>query len=139
MKAKLIFLFLLFLCIKAEVSAQVAVIVNKSVPVNSVNKAKLLEIYSISQKKWDNGQKIVVFDLKSEGSAKEKFYRYIGKSNAELKKTWMRVQLTGAGSAPQALYSEDEIISKVASTPGAIGFIEQKNVNGSVRVVAKIE
>ncbi|MCU7490019.1 MAG: hypothetical protein HF312_00015 [Ignavibacteria bacterium] len=139
MKAKLLFLSVLFLCIKADMSAQVAVIVNKSVPVGSINKAKLLDIYSISEKKWDNGQKIVVFDLKTEDSAKEKFYRYIGKSNAELKKTWMRVQLTGAGSAPQALYSDDEIVSRVASTPGAIGFVELKNVNGSVRVVAKIE
>ncbi|MDP4173375.1 MAG: hypothetical protein Q8933_05365 [Bacteroidota bacterium] len=139
MKTKILFLFVILVCIKLDINAQVAVIANKSVPVSSINKSKLLDIYSISQKSWSNGEKIVVFDLKSNSSAKDKFYQNIGKSNAELKKVWMRMQLTGGGSAPSSLYSEDEIVSKVASTPGAIGYVELKNVTGAVKVIAKFD
>lgn len=133
----IIFAALLILC--ANSYAQVAVIVNKSVPASSINKAKLLDIYSLTTKSWDNGSKIVLTDQKNDNTVKSKFYGYIGKSNADLKKVWMRMQLTGAGFAPEALSSDEEIVRKVASTPGAIGYVSQGAVTDDVKVVAKIE
>lgn len=55
-----------------------------------------------------------------------------------MKKLWMKQQLTGEGIAPEALGSEDEVLNKVASTPGAIGFIDAKKVNDKVKVLLTI-
>lgn len=127
----------LLLC-SVVAKAQIAVIVNKSVPVSSLTSSKLLDIYSLSTKDW-GGAKIVVIDRKNDDDTKSKFYGYMGKPAAEMKKIWMRVQLAGEGKAPEALSSDDEVVKKVASTPGAIGYVSADKVTGDVKVVATIK
>lgn len=137
---KLIILTMLFvISVSAITSAQVSVIANKSVSETEISKSKLLEIYSLSSNKWKSGEKIIVFDLKSEGKTKNDFYSFIGKSADELKKVWMRAQLTGEGTAPKSLGSEYEILEKVAGTSGAIGFVSSDKVNSSVKVLLTIK
>ncbi len=51
------------------------------------------------------------------------FYEELGRTPLEMRKLWMRVQLSGEGRAPVTLSSETEVAEKVASTPGAIGFV----------------
>ena len=138
MKKILVFIVLLIVSV-ISVKAQVVVIVNKSVPVSSITAAKLLDIYSMSTKDWGNGTKIVVIDKKSDDDAKSKFYGYMGKPVAEMKKIWMRVQLSGEGKAPEALGSDEDIVKKVASTPGAIGYVHADKATGDVKVIATIK
>ncbi len=136
---KLLLPLLLFLLCSAGSYAQIAVIVNKSVPVSSVSASKLLDIYSLSTKDWGGGVKIVVFDRKSDDDVKSKFYGYVGKPAADIKKVWMRVQLAGEGKAPEALSSDEDIVKKVASTAGAIGYVSADKVTGDVKVIATIK
>jgi len=111
------------------------VIVNKSVSESSISASNLGNIYSLTTTKWNNGSKIVVID-RSEGDLKSGFYKYIGKDALSLKKEWMKKQLTGEAKAPETLGSDDEVISKVASTPGAIGYVKSAGGNNGVKVVA---
>ncbi len=120
-------------------NAQVAVIANKSVTETEITKAKLIEVFTLSTNKWKNGDKIVVFDLKTEGKVRSDFYSYLGKSPDDLKKIWMRAQLTGEGTAPKSLGSEYEVLEKVASTNGAIGFVALDKVNSSVKILLTIK
>lgn len=139
MKMKYLLGAVTLLFISSTINAQVSIIVNKSVPAISITKAELLDIYSLSTIKWGNGEKAVLFDLRSDDNIKNKFYEYMGKSNSNLKKVWMRAQLTGEGFAPEALNSSTEVVNKVALTPGAIGFVDSKAVTGDVKVILKIE
>jgi ABC-type phosphate transport system substrate-binding protein len=139
MKLKYILLITILILFETSIKAQVVIIANKSVSANSLSKSKVADIYSLNIKNWDNGEKIILFDLKGNSGTKEKFYSFIGKSNSDMKSLWMRAQLTGAGFAPATLISEEEVLNKVASTPGAIGYVSPKVVTGSVKVLAKIE
>jgi ABC-type phosphate transport system substrate-binding protein len=121
-----------------EARAQIAVIVNKSAGVGSANAATVSDIYALSTKEWKDGSAITVFDQKTDGPTRTKFYEFIGKSPIELKKVWMRVQLSGEGKAPTPVSSDDEMVQKVASTAGAIGFVAASKVTGDVKVVATI-
>lgn len=132
-----IYAIIIVLFIGSYASAQV-VIVNKSVSESSISAANLGNIYSLTTSKWNNGSKIVVFDH-SEGTEKTNFYKYIGKDPLSLKKEWMKKQLTGEAKAPETLGSDDEIISKVASTPGAVGYVKSAGGNSSIKVVAEIK
>lgn len=138
MKIKYLLTVLTLLLVFSTVNAQVTIIANNSVSVSSINKSELLDIYSLSIKNWDNDDKIIVLDLKSDNDVKAKFYNHLGKSNSALKKVWMRAQLTGEGFAPDAMNSEEEILKKVAATPGAIGYVRKSIVNSSVKVLAEI-
>lgn len=119
--------------------AQVAVIANKSVSESSISSGKLNDIYSLRAKTWSNGKEIVPVTLKSENESAKKFFGAFGKSLMEMKKLWMKLQLTGEGQPPAGVGSEDEVVSKVASTPGAIGFVSSDKVNNSVKVLLTVK
>ena len=128
---------ILLACAVTAAQAQVAVIVNKSVGVSALTTSELQDIYTLSTKEWKSGGKITVFDLKVD-AVKDKFYAHLGKSSADLRKAWMRVQLSGEGKAPEVLGSDDEVVERVGATAGAIGFVTADMVKGSVKVVATI-
>ncbi len=138
MKNTFLIIVSLFL-IASAAHAQVSVIVNKSVPENGIPASKLANIYSLEITKWGNGSRIVVFDYSSANNQQNSFYSYISKSSLDLKKEWMKKQLTGEAKAPETLNSDDEVLAKVASTPGAIGYVKSSLVNSSVKGVAEIK
>ena len=136
---KYIFLILFFLSIcTASASAQVAVIANPSVPVDTITNTELLDFYSRDIRLWNNNKPVTVFDLKPKGEVKETFYAFIGKSTSRMKSIWMKKMLSGEGDPPVALDSEESMLKKVSSTPGAIGFVRLKSVTQGVKVLTII-
>jgi ABC-type phosphate transport system substrate-binding protein len=115
--------------------AQVAVIANQSVSDAVADAGTLGSIYDLSKDRWSNNNRIVVVDLTADGDVRQKFYGFIGKNPAELRREWLRKQLTGEGRAPETAASDAEVISKVAATPGAIGYVSQGSVTGAVKVL----
>jgi ABC-type phosphate transport system substrate-binding protein len=134
---KIIIAALVLLGLYVTSTAQVSVVVNKSVSEDAITATEAANIFSLSISKWKDGSKIVVFN--QTGKAKEHFFSGIGKSELALKKEWMKKQLTGKAKAPESLSSDSEVISKVASTPGAIGFVMNSSVTGDVKVIFEIK
>ena len=130
--------FLLLLLSSASL-AQVAVIVNKSVPIKSADASAILDIYSLNTQEWSDGTPIIVVATKGNEDTAQKFFQYIGKRPLDMKKLWMRAQLSGEGKPPVALNSDEDVVARVASTPGAIGFVRELNAGSSVKTVAIIE
>ena len=137
---KIVIVTLLFLFSWAETSfSQVAVIANKSVPVDTIKKSELLDFYTGDIKKWKDEQPVVILDLKPRGDTKKAFYKFLGKSPSRMKSIWLKMMLSGEGDPPLSMRSEDELLQKVASTPGAIGFVSQRRVNGDVKTLFLIQ
>ena len=134
---KRIILVLALLFAVSSAFSQVVVIANKSVS-GSIDKATLKNIYTLDVKKIDYHD-VVPIDLKEDNATRQKFYSGIGSSWAEMSKTWMRVKLSGAGNPPKQATSEDDMVAKVASTPGAIGFVSKSKVTGDVKVLMEIK
>lgn|SRR5690606_25371898 len=142
MKIKILLAGLVLLALAAvatEARAQVAVIAHPSVAATSASAAEVRALFTLSKKTWSDGAKVVVFDLKADGPVKSAFQKFIGASTTELRKEWMRLQLTGQGQPPEAMDSEEALLAKVAATPGAIGYVSAARVDGRVRVLATIK
>jgi ABC-type phosphate transport system substrate-binding protein len=124
-------------------SPQVVVVANPSVPVKSIDVRTLLDVYTGDLKLWSSGQPIVPVDLKPKGSVKDAFYQFLGISASRLKSIWMKNLLAGEGDPPEAIESEDEVLRKVANTPGAIGYASMPKVRAALdagtRVVTLLE
>jgi competence protein ComGC len=133
---KPVLLILLLLCISNGFS-QIALIANKGVELSVTSVTTVTDIYTLESQKSANGKKLILFDLKTE--LNEKFYSAIGKTSTELKKNWMKKQLSGDGKAPVALDSEDEMLLKVASTPEAVGYIPKQKVTDAVKVLFELK
>ena len=129
----------LVLFLSSMSAAQIAVIVNKSVPISSIDKRTILDIYSLSTQTWEDGSAITVVTLKGNEGIGKKFYEFIGRTSLQMRKLWMRAQLSGESGVPVSLSSEAEVAEKVASTPGAIGFVSEDHVPKGVTILAVIE
>ena len=131
------FLLILVFLLSGRLTAQshLAVIVNHSVSADTISAQQLLDIYSLNTRQWDDGKQIVPVRLQGNESGTKSFYDFIGKKSLEMKKLWLRIQLSGEGMAPIAFSSDSDVIEKVASTRGAIGFVDSDKVTDKVKIL----
>lgn len=118
--------------------AQVLVIAHKSVPAESIDRGMLLDFYTGDIRSWPNGQPVVVIDLAPRTDVKETFYRYLGKTSSRMRSIWLKRKLSGEGDPPESLETEEEMVKRVGSTPGAVGFVSRDKINNRVKVLAVI-
>ena len=109
---------------------------NKSVGVSALDAETLKNLYALDSKSV-GGTRAVLFDVREQGDTRAKFYGAIGLTPEGVKKLWLKAKLTGAGDPPTPV-GEDEIVQKVAATPGGIGFVSAAKVNGEVKVLFRI-
>ncbi len=136
---KILLLLFVTLFFYGKLNAQVAVIANKNVPIDKVTKAQLLDYYSGDIKYWSNSKPIIVFDIKPKLDVKEEFYEYIAKNTARMKSIWMKKMLSGEGNPPESVISEEEMIRKIETTSGSIGFVSLSKVRGNVKTLLIIK
>jgi ABC-type phosphate transport system substrate-binding protein len=122
-----------------SVRAQIAVIAHKQVTEDSIDRTRLLDFYTGDIRRWEGGARVVVFDLKEKGETRDVFFEYVGKSSSRMRSIWLKRMLAGEGDPPEALETEADMVTKVAETPGAVGFIHRDRVNDSVKVLVIID
>ena len=121
-------------------SAQVAVIAHKDVPAATISKSNLRDFYTGEVQSWGNDLAVVVFDLKARGPVRDAFYDYLGKTSSRMRSIWLKRKLSGEGDPPESFETEATVLQRVASTPGAIGFVQKVNVSGDgVKILAEIK
>jgi ABC-type phosphate transport system substrate-binding protein len=130
---KLLLVVVVLLCASPGFS-QIAVIANKNVDLSISKVGDAADIFMLEVQKSKNNVPIVLFDQKG-GSVQEQFYAAIGKNAVELKKIWMKAQLSGNGKAPEAVDGDDAVLAKVASTPGAVGYVSEAKAKGDIKVI----
>lgn len=126
--------------VTADAAAQesVYVVANKSVPVDSLARGELLDLYTFEIQEWSDGARVIVFDLDVKGEVKDRFYTYLGRTSSRMKSIWLKRKFSGEGDPPEALETEEEMLSKIASTPGAVGFVSARFVSNEVKILVTI-
>ncbi len=136
------YLILTILCVGAWANGalgQVAVVAHKSVPVDSVSKSELLDLYTGETSIWRDGEPVVVFDLKENGKTRKTFYKFLGMASSRIKSIWLKRMLLGEADPPESLKSEEELLRKISTTQGAIGFLDRSKPNGTVKILMTIQ
>ncbi len=132
-------LFMLFLAavIPVSVEASEIQIISHTHSSNMVLlKAQLKAIYLGQQTQWPDGSKITVFTLNSKEPTHQKFI----KETLELypyqfKRRWQKLSYSGFGVKPTTVKNKEEMLAKVATVPGAIGYIDEKVIRKGVQYV----
>jgi ABC-type phosphate transport system substrate-binding protein len=138
LKYFIVLTFVVCCLLEVKNNAQVVIIANKNLPVKSIDKNSLVNLYTLQSNELD-AQKVKLFYSNTENEAVKKLLEMIGKSGTELKKIWLKAKLTGNGNPPENSFSDEDMVQKVASTPNAIGFVSLKSVNSSVKIIMKLE
>lgn len=61
--------------------------------------------------------------------------RINGKSESQMKSYWAKLIFTGKAIPVRQLGSDQEVLEFVASHPGAIGYIDAGNADGSIKIL----
>lgn len=114
--------------------AQVVVIAGKNVA--EMSKEQVADIFLGKSSSLPGGGTAVPLDQPESSPLRDEFYSKItGKSAAQAKSLWAKLAFTGKGTPPKEVANSAEVKKAVASTPGAIGYIEKAAVDDSVKVV----
>lgn len=88
--------------------------------------------------KLPNGANAVVFELENGDPLRVEFHAKVtGKSEAQLQSYWSRLVFTGKGTPPPQLKDAAQMKYSIASTPNAVGYIDEAQVDNSVLVLLK--
>jgi len=111
------------LCISLQArAADVKVIANSSVTVNSISTSDLKDVFLLD--KDSIGGRHVEPVLQNAGTTHEAFLKeYLGKSNPVLQAYYRSLVFTGKASMPKVTAADAEAVAYVARTKGAIGYV----------------
>ncbi|QDE30787.1 phosphate ABC transporter substrate-binding protein [Shewanella polaris] len=116
-----------------NVSAEVAVVVNPSNE-STVDIEAVKDIYLGNQKSFSDGNSALV--LFQQGDAGEEFStKLLERSSSQFKAYWAKRTFSGKGKPPKSISTSSEIKEMVASNPNAIGIIDAKEVDASIKVI----
>ncbi|WP_174842488.1 hypothetical protein [Steroidobacter cummioxidans] len=112
----------------------VEVIVSPSLAKVTLDRNLLRAVFTMRVREWPDGTPIRVFVLPDDNPLSDRFYRErLGMYSYVLRRAWDRMVFTGTGFAPTVVRSEAEMVERVRSTPGAIGFVRKRETSSQNR------
>ncbi|MBK1716574.1 hypothetical protein [Thiocystis violacea] len=132
MKGLACFVFLLGL---ASAGAQ-ELIVNRSAGVESLTRNEARLYLTMRLKHWPDGTEVRLFVLPDNDALHQHFVNAIlGLYPYQLRRVWDRQIFTGTGQAPILVNSREEMLRRVASTPGGLGYTDGLVSNPAVHTI----
>ena len=99
----------------------------------------LAQIYLRRKRFWEDGAPVVPLNLPSASPLREQFSRLVlRETETRLADHWNRLYFRGI-LPPATLVSTESVRRYVASDPNAIGYVPDSEVDGSVRVLFRLE
>lgn len=118
--------------------ADVAIIANKAITVDSITAKEAKKIFLGKKKSMSGGGIVKLADLPIGNATRKAFYSLIvKKKERQLKAYWTKITFTGKGYPPRVFDNEAEVVKWVAETKGAVGYVSGASVNDSVNVLLK--
>jgi hypothetical protein len=117
-------------------NVSVEVVVHPSIAIRDISKNSLRAIFGMRLRAWQDGSPIRVFVLPDEEPLHQLFAKE--KLNIfpyQLRSAWDRLIFSGTGQAPFLVSSEEEMRVRVATTPGAIGYLKRVNIDDSIQIL----
>ena len=112
------------------------IVANNSVGSNSISAKDAGDIFLGRKKKLDDGSKAKLASLKEGDTHKAFLEQFVKRSNSQFRSHWKKAVFTGQGKPPKSFATEDELVAYVASTPGAIGYVDSATDTSSVKVLS---
>lgn len=112
------------------------VISNQNGPPSALKFSELKSIFMGEQQRWKSGTKITIALMKTNTTAgKTTSKKIYGMSGDELNKFWLALVFQGKAQAPNFFNSASELENFVAQNPGAIGILDQADINTEVKTI----
>ncbi|MDP2828635.1 MAG: hypothetical protein Q8O37_08515 [Sulfuricellaceae bacterium] len=111
-------------------SAELVVVANASSGVERLSRDEVINIFLGRYRQLPSGIAALPIDQPSGSPVKAQFYRkLVNKDLAEINTYWARLTFSGKTSPPRQAASTAEVLDWLASTRGAIGYVEREKLD----------
>ena len=115
------------------------VILNNAVTANELTKQQLRSVFMGQQTLWPDGTKIVLFVYPSSNIKHKNFVKLaLGLYPYQFTRRWQKLVFSGFGVKPTIVASKEEMLRKVATTTGAIGYIDEAITQPGVKYATQL-
>ena len=112
------------------------VIVNEKMPQQELSIKELRSIYAMRRTHWQDGTPIKLVVFGNDNEVHRQFCKQLlAVFPHQLQTRWDRLIYSGRATQPIVVSSMEDMLHVVASTEGAIGYMDDSSVGGSVRVL----
>jgi ABC-type phosphate transport system substrate-binding protein len=119
--------------------AEIAVIVDSSVSVDSVNMEQLERLYLGKPANIQASTRLTPVDQKKGSELRKEFaQKVLGKSEAQLSRYWSRLMFSGKGQPPRDYDGDAAVIREVTGNPGRLGYVSADAVTEDTKVIMQI-
>jgi ABC-type phosphate transport system substrate-binding protein len=114
-----------------------AIVVNRSNPLNDISLADLRRIYRGQRGRWSNGRRVTLVMRDPGAPERDAILRSLyGVDEEEYRRGFLQAIFTGeAGDAPKMLATPNGVLRFVFNVPGAIGYVRASEVDASVKTL----
>lgn len=107
---------------------------NKAQVEGPLDRQMVRALFTLRLRQWPDGSPVRVFVLPDANPLHVEFCRnQLGTFPYVLRASWDRLVFTGTGIAPEIVANEKQMRERVASTPGAIGYVSGPESMGPTR------
>ena len=128
--------FTLVMVFALPLQADMVVIVNPSNRISRLSAEDIQYIYLFKKIIWKDGTRIIPVDLPTKDLLRERFSdRLLRRTVQEMGNYYLMRALSGQGQPPIIASSPDEVKKLIKTMESAIGYIDEKDVDASVKVI----
>ena len=112
------------------------VVIGNPANANRLDKEQVSKIFLGKTREFPDGKPAKPVDQAEGRQAREEFLsKILHKTEPALESYWSTIVFTGNGSPPDALADDDAVKKFVAENPKAVGYIDRKAVDSSVKIL----
>ncbi len=129
-------LFVLMSQVLSAPTPSIYPVVNSALTQNSVSRNGLSAIFRMRLRQWQDGSPITVFVLRDNNPLHQQFCKQVlNVFPHQMRRSWNKLVFSGTGQAPVTVASKDEMVDKIASTPGAIGYLSDEDITEDIKIL----
>lgn len=138
--ARVLFLLVVLSAVGGYVdAADFQIIVHPSSSVQSISKMDLSRLFLRQRSRWESGGHAKPIDLKIKTNSEVRrafSEQVLDRTLAAVDSYWNSQVFAGKGAPPPTAKTEQEVISYVRTTPGAVGYVSSSADTSGVRVIS---
>ncbi len=116
--------------------AEIVVIANPSVPVDQLDRNAARLIFSMRRSQWPDGTPMRVVVMPDDHPLHRAFCsEVLHLYPRQLRRVWDRQTYSGTGQSPETVATPEEMLERVATRPGAVGYLPREKVDRRVKLL----
>ncbi len=118
----------------SDFNSPVAAVINADNQQTAISRNGLSAIFKMRLLQWNDGTPVTVFVLADDNPLHRQFCKQVlHVFPHQMQRIWYKAVFSGSGQTPVTLKSVEEMKKKIATTPGAIGYLRVNDLDDAIK------